>query len=84
MSTGVESAACIVSLIELTVIYLHDIWHDDQLKKSGESVSSNVAAEGFHDPNKLGHFQERGRRKLMNLHRESVQNRRKNRIAGKS
>jgi hypothetical protein len=73
-----------VSLVELTVIDLNDIWHDDQLKKSGESVSSKVAAEVLHDPNKLGHFQERGRRKMMNLHRGNVQNRRKNRIAGKS
>jgi hypothetical protein len=79
---SVESAACIVSLVELTVVDLNDIWHDDQLKKSGESISSKVAAEGLHDPNKLGHFQERVRRKLMNLHGKSIQNCRKNRIAG--
>jgi hypothetical protein len=84
LSTSVESAACIVSLVELSVVDLKDIWHDDQLKKSGESISSKVAAKGLHGPNKLGHFQERVWRKLMNLHRESVQNRRKNRITGKS
>jgi hypothetical protein len=81
---SVESAACIVSLVELTAVDLNDIWHDNQLKKSGESISPKVAAESLHDPNKLGHFQERVRRKLVNLHRESIQNRRKNRIAGES
>jgi hypothetical protein len=40
LSMSVESAACIVSLVELTVVDLNDIWHDDQLKKSGESISS--------------------------------------------
>jgi hypothetical protein len=49
-----------VSLVELTVVDLNDIWNDDQLKKSGESVGTKVAAEGLHDPNELGHFQERG------------------------
>jgi hypothetical protein len=48
-----------MSLVELSVVDLNDIWHDDQLKKSGESISSKVAAKGLHDPNKLGHFQER-------------------------
>jgi hypothetical protein len=50
-----------LSLVELTIVDLNDIWHDDQLKKSGESISSKVAAEGLHDPNKLGNFQERVR-----------------------
>jgi hypothetical protein len=72
-----------VSLVELTVVDLNDIWNDDQLKKSGESVGTKVAAEGLHDPNELGHFQERGRRKLMNLHRKSIQNSRKDRVVGK-
>jgi hypothetical protein len=80
----VESAARIVSLVELTVIDFNDIWNDDQLKESGESVSAKVAAEGLHDPNELRHFQEGGRRKLMNLHRKSIQNSRKDKIAGKS
>jgi hypothetical protein len=60
-----------VSLVELTVVDLNEIWNDDQLRKSGESVSTKVAAEDFHVPNKLGHFQENGRRKLMNLHRKA-------------
>jgi hypothetical protein len=42
-----------VSLVELTVVNFNDIWNDDQLKKSGESVDAKVAAEGFHDPNEL-------------------------------
>jgi hypothetical protein len=53
LSTSVESAASIVSLVELTVVNFNDIWNDDQLKKSGESVDAKVAAEGFHDPNEL-------------------------------
>jgi hypothetical protein len=61
LSTAVESTACVVSFVELTVIDLNDIWHDDQLEKSYETVSTKVAAEGFHDPNELGNFQERGR-----------------------
>jgi hypothetical protein len=50
-----------VSLIEVTIVDFNDIWNDDQLKKSGESVGAKVAAEGLHDPNELRHFQERGR-----------------------
>jgi hypothetical protein len=61
LSTSVESAAHIVSLIEVTIVDFNDIWNDDQLKKSGESVGAKVAAEGLHDPNELRHFQERGR-----------------------
>jgi hypothetical protein len=61
LSTGVESTTRVVSFVELTVINLNDIWHDDQLKKSCESISTKVATEGFHDPNELGNFQERGR-----------------------
>jgi hypothetical protein len=81
---GVESATRIVSFVELTVVDFNDIWHDDQLKKSCESVSAKVIAEGLHDPNELGYFQERGRRKLMDLHGKSIQNRGENRITGKS
>jgi hypothetical protein len=50
-----------VSFIELTVIDLNDVGHDDQLEESCESISTKVAAEGFHDPNEIGNFQERGR-----------------------
>jgi hypothetical protein len=48
---SVEGAACIVSLVELTVVDFNNIGNDDQLKESGESVSAKVAAEGLHDPN---------------------------------
>jgi hypothetical protein len=64
-----------VSFVELTVVDFNDIWHDDQLKKSRESVGTKLAAEGLHDPNELGHFHERGRRKVMDLHGKSIQNR---------
>jgi hypothetical protein len=73
-----------VSLVELTVIDFNNIWNNEQLKESGESISDKVAAEGLHDPNELRHFKEGGLRKLMNLHRKSIQNRRKDRIARKS
>jgi hypothetical protein len=46
-----------VSLVELTIVDLNNIWHDNQLKKSGKSMSPKVAAKSLHDPNKLGHFQ---------------------------
>jgi hypothetical protein len=50
-----------VSFVELTVIDLNDVGHDDQLEEAYESISTKVAAEGFHNPNELGNFQERGR-----------------------
>jgi hypothetical protein len=46
-----------VSLIELTVIDLNNIWHDNQLKKLSENTSHKVAAESLHDPDELGYFQ---------------------------
>jgi hypothetical protein len=76
LSTGIESAARVVSLVKLTVVDLDNIWHDNQLKKSGENICPKVAAESFHDPDELGYFQESVRRKLMNLHRKIIQNRR--------
>jgi hypothetical protein len=45
-----------MSLVELTVIDLNNIWQDNQLKKSGESISPKVAAESLHDPDELGYF----------------------------
>jgi hypothetical protein len=60
-----------VSFIKLTVVDLNNIWQNDQLKKSGESISPKVAAESLHDPDELGYFQERVRRKLMNLHKKA-------------
>jgi hypothetical protein len=73
-----------VSLVELAVVDFDDVWYDNQLKKSRESIGTKVAPEGLHDPNELGHFQKRRRRKLMDLHRKSIQNRGENRITGKS
>jgi hypothetical protein len=80
----VEGAACIVGLVELAVVDFDDVLYDNQLKKSRESISTKVAPEGLHDPNELGHFQKRRWRKLMDLHRKSIQNHEKNRITGKS
>jgi hypothetical protein len=52
-----------VSLVELAVVDFDDVWYDNQLKKSRESIGTKVAPEGLHDPNELGHFQERRWRK---------------------
>jgi hypothetical protein len=58
LSTSVESTTCIVSFVESSVVDLNDVRHNNQLKELSENVSSKVAAESLHDPNKLGHFQE--------------------------
>jgi hypothetical protein len=55
--TSVEST-CIVSFVELTVVDLNNVQHNNQLEESGESINPKVASESPHDPNKLGHFQE--------------------------
>jgi hypothetical protein len=47
MSTGVESAARIVSLVKLVVVDLNNFWHDNQLKKSGENSSSKLQPKVF-------------------------------------
>jgi hypothetical protein len=45
-----------MSFIELAIVDLNNIRHNDQLEESGENVSPEVAAKCPHDPNKLGHF----------------------------
>jgi hypothetical protein len=72
LTTGVEGAACIVSLVKLTVVDLDNVWYNNQLKQPGENICPKVAAESLHDPDKLGYFQKRVRQKLMNLHRKHV------------
>jgi hypothetical protein len=54
--TSVEGATCIMSFIELAVVDLNNVRHNNQLEESRESVSPEVAAKCLHDPNKLGHF----------------------------
>jgi hypothetical protein len=56
--TSVESTTCIVSFVELTVVDLNNVQHNNQLEEMSENVSPKVAAESLYDPNKLGHFQE--------------------------
>jgi hypothetical protein len=58
LSVCVKSTTCIVSFVELTVVDLNNVRHNNKLEESGESISPKVAAESPHDPNKLGHFQE--------------------------
>jgi hypothetical protein len=57
-----------VSFVKLTVVDLDNIWQNDQLKSLSENICPEITAESLHDPNELGYFQERVRRKLMNLH----------------
>jgi hypothetical protein len=47
-----------VSLVKFTIAELDDVWHDDQLEESSKNISAEVASESFHDPKKLGDFQE--------------------------
>jgi hypothetical protein len=47
LPSSVESTTCIVSFVELPVVDFNDIWHDDQLKKSRESIGTEVAPEGL-------------------------------------
>jgi hypothetical protein len=56
LSSGVESAACMLSFVKLPVVNFDNIGNNDQLKKSGESIDAEVTSEGLHDPNKLGHL----------------------------
>jgi hypothetical protein len=58
LSTSVEGAACIVSLVKLTIAELDDVRHDDQLEESGKNISAEVASESLHDLEKLGDFHE--------------------------
>jgi hypothetical protein len=44
-----------MSFIELAVVDLNNVRHNNQLEESSESVSPEVAAKCLHDPNKLGH-----------------------------
>jgi hypothetical protein len=53
LASGVESATCMLSFVILPVVDFDDVGNDDQFEKSGESVDTEITAEGFHDPNKL-------------------------------
>jgi hypothetical protein len=56
LSTSVESTTCIVRFVELTIVDLINVRHNNQLEESSENVSPKVATESLHDPNKLGNF----------------------------
>jgi hypothetical protein len=53
LASSVESAACMLSFVELPIVDLDNIGNDDQFEESGESVNAKIAAKGLHDPNKL-------------------------------
>jgi hypothetical protein len=61
LTSGVESATGIMSLVELPIVDLYDIRHNNQFKESCESIGIKVTSEGLHDPDKLRNFQERCR-----------------------
>jgi hypothetical protein len=50
-----------LSFVKLPVVDFDNVGHNDQLKKPRESVNAEVASEGLHDPNELGHLQKRRR-----------------------
>jgi hypothetical protein len=56
---SVESAASIVGFIVLAVAELDNIWHNNHLEQSGESISTEVTPESLHDPKELRYFQKR-------------------------
>jgi hypothetical protein len=61
LSSGVESAACMMSFVISPVVNFDDVGNNDPLEKSGESIDVKVTTKGFHDPNKLQHLKERRR-----------------------
>jgi hypothetical protein len=47
LSTGIESAARVVSLVKLTVIDLDNIWHDNQLKNRAKTSAPKLQPKVF-------------------------------------
>jgi hypothetical protein len=82
LAPGVEGAARMLSVVELPVTDLDNLGNNYQFVESDKGVNTEVTAEGFHDPNKFRHLKKRRRRKLVDLHRKGIQNRRQNQVAG--
>jgi hypothetical protein len=58
LSSGVESAACMLSFVILPVVDFDDVGNNDQFEKSGESIDAEGITKSFHDPNELRHLEE--------------------------
>jgi hypothetical protein len=68
LTSRVESATRMMTVIELPVIALDDLRDNHQFVESGEGIDTGIAAEGLQNLNELRHFKERCRRKLVDFH----------------
>jgi hypothetical protein len=57
-SSGVESAACMLSFVIFPVVDFDDVGNNDQFEKSGKSINTEGTTKSFHDPNELRHLKE--------------------------
>jgi hypothetical protein len=64
-------------MVELPIFAFDNFGDDHQFVEPGETVDDRTAAEGLQNPDKLRHFEEGCRSKLVNLHRKCIKNRRK-------
>jgi hypothetical protein len=69
LTSRVESATHMLTVIELPVIALDDLRDNHQFVESGEGIDTGTAAEGLQNPNELRYFKERCRRKLVDYSR---------------
>jgi hypothetical protein len=68
LTSCVESATRVLTVVELPVFTFHDLRDDHQFVESGEGINARTAAEGLQNPDELRHFKERCRRKLVDFH----------------
>jgi hypothetical protein len=68
LTSRVESATRMLTVIELPIIALDDLRDNHQYVESGEGIDTGIAAEGLQNPNELRHFKERCRQKLVDFH----------------
>jgi hypothetical protein len=61
LTSGIESATRMLTVIELPVTTLNDLGDKHQFVESGEGINTGIAAESLHNPNELRHFKERCR-----------------------
>jgi hypothetical protein len=53
LTSGVESATRMLSVIELPVAALDNFGDNHQFVESGKGMDTEIAAEGLHDPNEF-------------------------------
>jgi hypothetical protein len=73
----------VLTVVELPVFTFHDLRDDHQFIESGEGIDARTAAKGLQNPDKLRHFKEGCRRKLVNLHRKRIKNSWQDWVTGK-